>query len=310
MNRMLIAVLTVSILAACSPPPQNMVFVEGGAFEMGNTFEGGDEDERPVHEVELGDYMIGKTEVTVGQFREFIEATGYVTTAELGEGASVFIGKKVEKRADASWRNVYYEQDDRHPVVCVSWYDAVEYCNWLSEKEGLSVCYEGKGDSVLCDFDANGYRLPTEAEWEYAARSRGKRVKYAWGDGDPYIDGEPAGNTRDESARREWQIENIWEGYDDGYSRTAPAASFAANELGVHDISGSVYEWCWDWYGEDYYEAGPVRNPKGAASGTMRACRDAGFACAVRHECVASRGLAVPSMSFSWGGFRIARSVR
>ena len=277
---------------------------------MGNTFEGGDDDERPVHDVELGDYMIGKTEVTVGQFREFVEETGYVTTAERGEGASVFIGKKVEKMADANWRNVYYEQDDRHPVVCVSWYDAIEYCNWLSDREGFSRCYSGRGDSVVCDFDANGYRLPTEAEWEYAARSRGKRVMYAWGDGEPYIDGRPAGNTRDESARREWQIENVWEDYDDGHACTAPVASFEANELGVYDISGSVYEWCWDWYGEDYYEISPVMDPKGPSWGTMRACRDAGFTCAIRHECVASRGLAVPSLTFSWGGFRIASSAR
>ncbi len=307
----LAAVIAMALaLCGCSEAPEEAVLVEGGVFQMGNIFEGGDADERPVHEVALDSYLIGKHEVTVGEFGEFVAATGYVTTAEQGDGARVFVGTKVEKRPDANWRNVYYEQDDRHPVVNVSWYDAIQYCTWRSRNEGLASCYSGTGDEIACDFEAEGYRLPTEAEWEYAARSRGKAVEFSWGDGDPYIDGRPAGNTRDEAAKREWDIENVWQGYDDGYAWTAPAGTFAANELGICDISGSVYEWCWDWYDENYYEKSPRRNPTGADTGTMRACRDAGFACAIRHECVASRGLAVPSLTFSWGGFRVARSVR
>lgn len=301
-------IVCVIAFIACSRTPEEMVFVEGGTFQMGNTFGGGDDDELPVHEVALDSYMIGKHEVTAGEFREFVDATGYMTTAERDSGALVFIGKTVEKRRDANWRNPYYEQDDRHPVVCVSWYDAVEFCNWRSRKEGLEPCYTGTGDSVVCDFTANGYRLPTEAEWEFAARSRGKRIKFAWGDSMPYIEGRPAGNARDEAAHREWDIKNFWKGYDDGYAYTAPVASFAPNELGVHDISGNVYEWCWDWFDERYYERSPVGNPAGPRAGEIRACRDAGFACAIRHEAVASRGLGKPTLTFSWGGFRIARS--
>lgn len=295
---------------ACSRVPDDMVFVEGGTFLMGDGFGGGDDDERPVHEVRLDPYMIGRCEVTVGEFGEFIDATGYVTTAERDSGAAVFVGKKVEQRGDASWKNPYYEQDDLHPVVCVSWYDAVQFCNWRSRREGLEPCYGGERDSVTCDFGANGYRLPTEAEWEYAARSRGKKIKYAWGDSMPFIEGRPAGNTRDEAAHREWDITDYWIGYDDGYARTAPVGSFAPNELGIYDIGGNVYEWCWDWYDERFYETSPIENPTGAPTGEMRACRDAGFACAIRHECVASRGLGKPTLAFSWGGFRIARSHR
>lgn len=294
--------------AACSDQSDDMAFVEGGSFAMGNEYEGGDDDERPVHTVRLDSYYIGKHEVTVGQFKRFVEAANYITTAEQGEGASVFIGKNVDKPEDANWRNPYYEKDERHPVVCVSWNDAVAYCNWRSEAEGLRPCYSGGGDSVVCDFTAGGYRLPTEAEWEFAARSRGKKIKFAWGDGDPYIDGRPAGNTRDEAAAREWRIENVWEGYDDGYACTAPACSFEPNELGVHDISGNVYEWVWDWYDEHYYEYSPSDNPTGPPSGEMHACRDAGFTCAIRHEAVASRGMGKPTLTFSWVGFRVARS--
>jgi formylglycine-generating enzyme required for sulfatase activity len=309
-----LAMISISVLllfgCSSSPEKQEMVFVEGGSFRMGNEYEGGDEDERPVHGVELDPYFIGRCEVTVGEFREFIESTGYMTTAEQGEGASVFIGNRVEKNPDASWKNPYFDQDDSHPVVCVSWYDAVEYCNWRSRSEGLTPCYRGSGDSIICDFTANGYRLPTEAEWEYAARSRGMSVKYAWGDGLPFIKGMPAGNTRDEAAHREWNLDNYWEGYDDGFAYTAPAGFFAPNSLGVHDVSGSVYEWCWDWYGETYYAESPAVNPTGPPTGEMHACRDAGYACSIASECVASRGKGKPTLTFSWGGFRVARSSR
>lgn len=310
MRVLVLFVACTTAFVACSRVPEDMVFVDGGTFLMGDSFGGGDDDERPVHEVCLDPYMIGRYEVTVGEFGEFVDATGYVTTAECDSGAAVFVGKKVERRRDASWNNPYYEQDDRHPVVCVSWYDAVEYCNWRSRRDGLEPCYSGEGDSVTCDFSTNGYRLPTEAEWEYAARSRGRQVKYAWGDSMPFIEGRPAGNTRDEAAHREWDIKNYWIGYDDGYACTAPVGSFAPNALGVYDIGGNVYEWCWDWYDERFYETSHGENPTGATAGEMRACRDAGFACAIRHECVASRGQGRPTLTFSWGGFRIARSCR
>ncbi|MHC4698344.1 MAG: formylglycine-generating enzyme family protein [Planctomycetota bacterium] len=301
---------SVMVLCGCHPMAKNMVFVQGGSFQMGNIFDGGDPDERPVHEVELSSFWIGKHEVTIGEFGEFVTAAGYMTTAEERGGCTVFVGPKAEKRPDADWRNVYFEQNKHHPVTCVSWYDAVEYCNWRSRNEGFEPCYKGQGDDITCDFGANGYRLPTEAEWEYAARSGGKPYKYAWGNGDPYIDGKPAGNTKDEAAKREFGVQKIWHGYDDGYAYTAPVGRFAPNELGIYDISGNVYEWCWDWYDEKYYENCPVQGPTGPTGGTIRACRDVGFSCSIIHECVASRGKGKPTLTFSWGGFRTARSVR
>ena len=129
------------------------------------------------------------------------------------------------------------------------------------------------------------------------------------GDGEPYIAGRPAGNTKDQAAAREFGVKKIWHGYDDGYAYTASAGSFAPNELGICDISGNVYEWCWDWYGEDCYTHGPQFNPTGPPTGELRACRDCGFSCPIYQECVASRGKAKPSLTFSWGGFRVARSL-
>jgi sulfatase modifying factor 1 len=304
-----IGALVILLAAQALAPGTDMVRVEGSSFIMGNPGEDGDADERPTHRVTLASFYIGRHEVTVGEFREFVEATGYRTTAELGmDTAMVYVGRRVEKRRDASWKNPYYEQDDRHPVVCVSWIDAVSYCNWRSAQDGLEPCYRGSGDSITCSFRASGYRLPTEAEWEYAARSGGRNVTYAWGEGAPYRDGKSAGNTRDEAAHPEWNLKNYWENYEDGYAYTAPACSFSPNELGICDMSGNVYEWCWDWYGEDYYAQSPVDNPTGPARGTVRSCRDAGFACPIEEERVFSRGLGKPTLAFSWGGFRVARS--
>ena len=306
-----LVIAAVIIATGCSPSNNtgiDLVFVEGGIFQMGNPYETADPDEKYIHEVKLDSYYIARCEVSVGEFREFIEATGYVTTAERLGNAAVFIGQKVEKPGDGSWKKPYYTQHDGHPVVCVSWWDAIEYCNWRSDNEDLVRSYSVSDDSVVIwNRDADGYRLLTEAEWEYAARSGGKKIKYAWGDGMPLIDGRPAGNTRDEAAHRLWNLEKYWEVYDDGYAFTAPVDTFAPNEIGLHGFSGNVYEWCWDWYSEDYYEKSPVDNPTGPETGEMHACRDAGFGCAIYQEVVTSRGKGYPYLAFSWGGFRIAR---
>ncbi|RPJ59079.1 MAG: hypothetical protein EHM12_07240, partial [Dehalococcoidia bacterium] len=264
-----------------------LVYVKGGTFEMGNPYERADEDEKLIHTIRLSDYWFGSCEVTAGEFREFVEASGYVTTAERIGNAMIMIGKKVEKPGDGSWNKPYFRQHDGHPAVCVSWWDAVAYCNWRSAKEGLVKCYSISADSLVTwNRAANGYRLTTEAEWEFAGRNRGQNIKYAWGDSLPLIDGKPAANTRDEAAFREWELNNYWEGCDDGYAYTAPVDTFAANALGIYGISGNVYEWCWDWYSETYYGESPVDDPAGPPSGTMHACRDAGFSCPIYQEVV------------------------
>jgi formylglycine-generating enzyme required for sulfatase activity len=278
---------------------------------MGDIFDDGRENEKPVHDVTLDSYYMGKYEVTVGEFGEFVKATAYMTTAEMDGGARIFDGRAMVLDSSASWRNVNFKQDESHPVVCVSWYDAVEYCNWLSRKEGRQPCFSGSGDSIICDFQADGYHLPTEAEWEFAARSRGREYKYAWGNGDPYIDGLKAANIRDETALRLWGKEHVltwWQGYDDGYLFTSPVGTYAPNELGLYDMSGNVYEWCWGWFDDGYYRYSPSNNPRGAATGEMRCCRDVGYGCLAISMRVISRGKAAPDYRFLHGGFRLARS--
>jgi formylglycine-generating enzyme required for sulfatase activity len=141
------------------------------------------------------------------------------------------------------------------PVIHVTWHDAKAFAAWLSRKTGRN------------------FRLPTEAEWEYAARSRGRKVKYAWGNGDPYIKGRKAANIADESVKRKYSDWTIWEGYDDGYVYTSPVGSFAPNDLGLYDMSGNVWEWCEDIYSGKAYRYHSRNNPIYKGKGLYRVIR-------------------------------------
>ncbi len=238
------------VISIAENPPPDMVLVKGGCFQMGDIFRDVPSSEKPVHEVCVDDYYIGKYEITVGEFRKFVKETGYRTEAESQDGCHRAVGDGTEKKIRENyWDNTGFPQTDRDPVVCVSWNDVSHYIQWLNDKEGSS------------------YRLLTEAEWEYAARSGGKEYQYSWGRG------EPAGNIADESAAEELSALSIWKGYRDGHSFTAPVGSFRPNDLGIHDMSGNVYEWVTDWQEDDYYARSPKYNPKGPAHGTKKILR-------------------------------------
>jgi len=232
------------------PERSSMVPVKGGCFRMGDIFRDIPSSEKPVHEVCVDDFYIGKYEVTVGEFRMFVDQTGYRTEAEIQDGCHSWIGEgREEKIKEHNWSNTGFSQTDRDPVVCVSWNDAHNYIQWLNSKEGTH------------------YRLPTEAEWEYAARSGGEEYQYSWGNG------MPSGNVADESAKKELSGLSIWEGYRDGYPYTAPVGSFRPNALGISDMSGNVYEWVSDWQENDYYANSPRYNPKGPDKGKYKILR-------------------------------------
>jgi formylglycine-generating enzyme len=225
------------------------IFVKGGCFGMGDTFGDGGPAEKPVHTVCVGNFAIGKYEVTVGQFTAFTNATGYTTEAEKGDGCYGFTGSDSKKDKSRNWRTPGFAQSEKHPVVCVSWNDAKAFADWLATISGTA------------------YRLPTEAEWEYAARSGGKSYKYAWGKG------RPSANIADESLYKKFPSRTTLEAYDDSFVHTAPVGSFKPSDLGIFDMTGNVWELVGDWYDEDYYKTSPKENPKGPDSGEYRVLR-------------------------------------
>jgi formylglycine-generating enzyme len=231
-----------------------MILVQGGSFDMGSN--GGANDEKPMHRVTLSGFYIGKYEVTQEQYERV-----------MGSNPSYF--KDSGKNA---------------PVEKVSWYSAVEFCNKLSEQEGLQKCYSGFGNNIKCDFSKNGYRLPTEAEWEYAARggNQSKGYKYSGSDNHDKVS---------------------W--YDDNAEdRTHPVGSNKPNELGIYDMSGNVWEWCWDWYGD--YSSSAQTNPHGQGSGSSRLVRGGSWYYSARYCTVSYRAYA--TNAFSVIGFRLCRN--
>jgi formylglycine-generating enzyme required for sulfatase activity len=234
-------------------------------------------------------FWMGKHEVTVGQFHRFVEATGYKTDAEKGtrfKVALVFAEGKIKIAEDASWRNPYFKQTDEHPAVCVSWNDARAFVDWLN----------GTDKARPAGFT---YRLPTEAEWEYACRA-GTTTWYQWGD-DP-DKGKGWCNAADLTAKKSFPAATVFN-WDDGFVYTAPAGSFKANAFGLQDMHGNVWEWCEDWYGP--YKEGDQMDPGGAASGGVRVVRGGSWYYSPRILGSAYRVRYPPDYRINYNGFRL-----
>ena len=304
------------------PAPEGMVWVPGGAFWMGC-----DDcempDALPVHLVTVGGFWMDATPVTNAQFQKFVKATGYKTIAErtpdpkdfpgapkenLVAGSAVFSPPFTEVSLDnflnwwkyvpgANWRRPEGPQSDLkgredHPVIQIAWEDAVAYAKWADK------------------------RLPTEAEFEFAARGGLDRNRYAWGN-----ELKPGGK---------WAA-NIWQGRfpwknrkEDGFERTSPVRAFPANGFGLYDMGGNVWQWCSDWYRPDYFEElakqGVVKNPQGPESSfdpqepgmPKRVQKSGSFLCSDQYcsrYLVGSRGKGAPDSGSSNTGFRCVRSI-
>jgi formylglycine-generating enzyme required for sulfatase activity len=229
----------------CADCPE-MVVIGAGSFSMGSPQSEADRDadEGPQRSVTIQrSFALGRYELTVGEFKRFVQAASYVTEAERNVGqqgcrAWDASDGKFDWRAGLSWRNPGFEQADSHPVVCVSWNDAQAYIAWLGRQTGQT------------------YRLPSEAEWEYAARA-GSSTSRPWGD-DPK-DACRHANVADQSkspSGRTWTKKHEC---SDGYWFTAPAGSYAANRFGLSDMMGNAWEWVQDCYDEKAY-AGQAAN--------------------------------------------------
>jgi len=244
--------------------------------------------EHPQHLVRITKpFYLGTYHVTRGQYRQFVADTGYQTDAEKGANPGAH-GLDIDKKefgfiANYSWRNPGFEQTDEHPVICVSWNDAAAFCKWLSGKEGKT------------------YRLPTEAEWEYACRA-GTTNRYNSGD-DPETLAK-AGNVADATAKAKFpSLSGIKA--SDGFAFTSPVGSFQPNAFGLYDMHGSAWQWCADWYGENYYAVSPANDPTGPDSGSGRVHRGGSWFTGPADSRSAGRSPATADHRGNGTGFRV-----
>ncbi len=228
-----------------------LVLIPPGEYVMGS---------QPGHQVRITrPFYLGTHEVTRGQFAEFISATGYRTVAEEVPGGMGLddseMGVKWDPARHFTWREPGFPQQDNHPVVEITWREASAYCAWLSQKEGKK------------------YRLPTEAEWEYACRAGTVNRFY---NGNNLEEATQISNCADAAAHA---VFPNWNGVksSDGFVYTAPVGKFRPNNFGLHDMLGNVSEWCSDWHAADYFAHSPVDDPQGPTLGTAHIARGAGF---------------------------------
>jgi formylglycine-generating enzyme len=258
----------------------DMVFIAGGTFLMGTG--DGLAVERPVHQVSLKSFWIDKYAVTVAQFARFVEATGYKTESEKLGWSGVFDRRAGQwlSVAGADWRHPDGPESSaalNEPVTHVSWNDAMAYAVWAKK------------------------RLPTEAEFEYAARGGLAGNLYSWGNV-----WRPNGKYMANCWQGNFPVNNTGE---DGFTGRAPVGSFPANGYGLYDMTGNVWEWCADWFDENYYQASPRANPQGPAIGQDRVIRGGSWLCSDSYCAgfrVAARNHAAPDSGLNNLGFRCA----
>jgi len=253
-----ILVLAFGFLLSQNSKYPEMVFVKGGNFKMGSN--NGYNDEKPIHTVKLSDFYIGKYEVTVGQYKKFCRATGHPFPS------------KPNKDWYASHNNVrnWYWRDN-YPIVNVNWYDAIAYCEWLSKKTGEE------------------YTLPSEAQWEYAAKGgkNSKNYKYA------------GSNSLRKVA---WYDETTYERGPRTVGQLSP------NSLGIYDMSGNAFEWCYDYYGS--YPSRTVKDPTGPSYGQYRTIRGGSWYYVANFCRIAQRDSPKPTLKKYVYGFRVVKKAK
>lgn len=255
----------------------NMVGIKGGTFVMGSPeSEDWREDDEVQHVVTLSDFYISRYEVTQAEYK-------------------TIMGKNPSES----------KISDNNPVESVTWYDAINFCNKLSESENLTPCYRINGEEVTWNKNANGYRLPTESEWEYACRA-GTKTPFN-------TENSPSPEEANYYGHYPYMIEDNY--FSTENLETQPGRyrqqsvvvnSFTANKLGLFNMHGNVSEWCWDLYAD--YPSSTQINPSGAEDGFLRVCRGGGWNDFAKHMRSAFRSAQSPDDSFISRGFRVARN--
>jgi len=274
--------------ASFSPIRVAMVLVKETEFKRGDLFGDGNPNEKPAHLVRVKDFLIGKHEVTNREYMAFVNATGRHLPEWMNPNSKYYY----QTGTDTQYKMLgaaLYNLD--HPVVGVSWEDAVEYCVWLSQQSSTT------------------YRLPTETEWELAARGGNNVLKYSWGNGTPLL--ALGGNVGDEALKKvfpDWRM--IWRNYNDTFVFTAPVGKFGGNVLGIYDMTGNVAEWCSDWYDANSYQKKEWDNPRGSLQGVEKVIRGGSWNDTPPQLRVSNRRSAPPIFRSNNLGFRVAAKVR
>jgi len=313
--------------------PNYINFMSGATFQMGDSLNEGESDEFPVHTVSLNAFAIGKYEITNGQYCEFLNSlwqAGQITLLNsgvrdslTGTGYCVLFcdpykpndPSKITRSRIAfnTSNNTFYALTIRgrslvnDPMCYVRWHGAAAYCNWRSQQEGLQQCYDTT--TWVCDYSKSGYRLPTEAEWEYAARGGLSGTRF------------PCGNIITHDLANYFSSESYW--YDQSETRgfhpawineihfepyTSPVGYFPAEGFGLYDMTGNMQEWCNDWYAADYYANSPANNPTGPATGSNAVTRGGHYGNDAYYCRTANRSSRTRE-SYGYVGFRMVYST-
>jgi formylglycine-generating enzyme required for sulfatase activity len=300
--------------------PEPITRIPAGLFTMGDHFAEDSLHELPLHDVWIDTLYIGTFEITNRQYCDFLNSA--LSTADIrieqgivypADGAQPYFNTYTKDyHSQINYSHAMFSVRTKngidmsdHPVVEVSWFGAAAYCNWRSAQQQLDPCYDLM--TWQCDFSGSGYRLPTEAEWEYLARGglAAPYTRYPWGDaitgananyqdsGDPFTSNNPPQTTPI--------------GYYNG--NQSPIGRCMANGYGLFDTAGNVWEWCNDFYAANYYASSPCENPIGPQIGAQRVLRGGGYSTGTDHCRVSYRYYDFPDMRWSFAGFRIVRTA-
>lgn len=269
------------------PDCPEMITIPAGSLDMGSPSDeaGRNDNEGPIHRVNIRSFALGKTTITRGQFAAFISETDY----DAGNKCFVKKGEKFEEHDGRSWRDPGYAQDDTHPVTCINWYDAQAYAAWLSRKTGKQ------------------YHLPTEAEWEYATRAGTKTIRY-WGDSPDQACS--YANVGDQTMKSQMpgvlhKVHNC----TDGFAYTSPVGSFKPNAFGLYDMLGNVWQWMEDGWHDSYNGASADGSALKAAWDANRVARGGSWYSRPQSVRTAYRRGLRSLFRFNNYGFRLARAL-